>query len=93
MILKLIQEMGYTLISIAKGMSVTWRNLFRTKQTIQFPTEQLVLPPIYRGGGMPPAHHRQLAAGVGVADDRRGGSPERRRASRVLRDQGANPGF
>src|SRR5207244_2842689 len=50
MIFKLIQQMGYTLISIAKGMSVTWRNLFRTKQTIQFPTAQLVLPPIYRGG-------------------------------------------
>jgi NADH-quinone oxidoreductase subunit I len=50
MIFRLIQQTGYTLLSIGKGMSVTLRNLFRKKQTIQYPTEQLVLPPIYRGG-------------------------------------------
>jgi NADH-quinone oxidoreductase subunit I len=44
-----MQDIGYALVSVAKGMSVTFINLFRRKQTVQYPSEELVLPPTYRG--------------------------------------------
>jgi NADH-quinone oxidoreductase subunit I len=47
--LSLVQQAGYTLLSIARGMGVTLVNLFRKKQTVQYPSEQLVLPPGFRG--------------------------------------------
>jgi NADH-quinone oxidoreductase subunit I len=47
--IRILREFGYTLISIAKGMSVTFRQILRPKQTVQYPTEELQLPPNYRG--------------------------------------------
>jgi len=44
-----LQEIGYTLLSIWKGVGVTWRNLFRPKQTVSYPYQELVVPPTYRG--------------------------------------------
>jgi NADH-quinone oxidoreductase subunit I len=45
----ILREIGYGLISIAKGMSITFRQMFRPKQTVQYPTEELQLAPNFRG--------------------------------------------
>jgi NADH-quinone oxidoreductase subunit I len=46
----LIQDAGYMLLSIGKGMGITLKNLFRLeKQTVDYPRQQLVLSPNFRG--------------------------------------------
>ncbi|MBI3911884.1 MAG: NADH-quinone oxidoreductase subunit I [Armatimonadetes bacterium] len=45
----LLRETGYALVSIGKGMGVTLVNLFRPKQTVSYPYQELVVPPNYRG--------------------------------------------
>jgi NADH-quinone oxidoreductase subunit I len=45
-----VQDIGYGLVSVLRGMAVTLVNLFRCKQTVQYPSEELLLPPSYRGG-------------------------------------------
>lgn len=48
--IRILQEIGYTLVSIGKGMAITFLNLVRPKQTVQYPSQELLLPPSYRGG-------------------------------------------
>ena len=48
--IRVLQDIGYTLVSIGKGMAVTLVNLFRRKQTVQYPSQELLLPPSFRGG-------------------------------------------
>lgn len=48
----LIQEAGYTLWSTLQGLKIVFRNLFQLKQrvqTVQYPLEDVVVPPSYRG--------------------------------------------
>jgi NADH-quinone oxidoreductase subunit I len=47
--IRALQQIGYALLSIARGMTVTLGNLFRKKQTVQYPSQELLLPPSYRG--------------------------------------------
>jgi NADH-quinone oxidoreductase subunit I len=47
--IRILQQIGYALLSVGKGMGVTLINLFRPKQTIQYPSQELLLPPTYRG--------------------------------------------
>jgi NADH-quinone oxidoreductase subunit I len=49
MMTRIVQEIGYALISFAKGMSITFRQMFRPKQTVQYPREELQLAPNFRG--------------------------------------------
>jgi NADH-quinone oxidoreductase subunit I len=49
-----IRDAGYALLSVGRGMGITLRNLSRALfkreiQTVQYPSEQLVLSPIFRG--------------------------------------------
>jgi NADH-quinone oxidoreductase subunit I len=48
-VIGLLAGIGYGLVSVFKGMAVTFVHLFRRKQTVQYPSEELVLPPTYRG--------------------------------------------
>jgi NADH-quinone oxidoreductase subunit I len=48
-VIRILQEIGYALVSVGKGMAVTFIHLFRRKQTVQYPSEELLLPPSYRG--------------------------------------------
>jgi NADH-quinone oxidoreductase subunit I len=47
--IRVLQQIGYSLLSIGRGMAVTFVHLFRRKQTVQYPSEELLLPPTYRG--------------------------------------------
>jgi len=48
-IIAYIREAVYTVYSIAKGLIVTFINLFRKKVTLQYPEVRWELPPGYRG--------------------------------------------
>ncbi|HET9401943.1 MAG TPA: NADH-quinone oxidoreductase subunit NuoI [Candidatus Acidoferrales bacterium] len=45
----ILAEAGETLATLAKGFSVTWRNLFRKTVTENYPTEPVHFQPRYRG--------------------------------------------
>ena len=48
-VISYIKEGFYTVYSIAKGLIVTFINLFRRKVTLQYPEVRWELPPGYRG--------------------------------------------
>src|SRR3984893_15697244 len=45
----LIREVGETAVALAKGFSVTWRNMFRKTVTENYPDEHVHFQPRYRG--------------------------------------------
>jgi len=46
---RLREDIVNAFVSIAKGHTVTWKNMWRERQTLQYPDVRPVLPPRYRG--------------------------------------------